>query len=46
MTIVKDGYNTIEKHDLTVTVGGAVIFNGMMLSSSNTEVPTLSEFQL
>ncbi|PKG81512.1 TonB-dependent receptor [Colwellia sp. 75C3] len=37
MTIVKDGYNTIEKHDLTVTVGGAITFNGMMLSSSNTD---------
>lgn len=37
MTIVKDGYNTIEKHDLTVTLGGAIIFNGMMLSSSNTD---------
>ncbi|MEW6995487.1 TonB-dependent receptor [Colwelliaceae bacterium MEBiC 14330] len=37
MTVVKNGYNTIEKHDLTIKVGGAVIFNGMMLSSSNTD---------
>lgn len=37
MTIYKDGYDTIEKSDLTVKVGGAVIFNGKMLSSSNTD---------
>ena len=37
MTIVKDGFNTIEKHDLIVKVGGAVIFNGVLLSSDNTD---------
>jgi len=37
MTITKDGFNTIEKRDLTVTVGGAIIFNGVMLSSDNTD---------
>jgi outer membrane receptor protein involved in Fe transport len=37
MTIAKDGFDTIEKRDLTVTVGGAIIFNGVMLSSDNTD---------
>ncbi|ALO36251.1 hypothetical protein CMT41_17070 [Colwellia sp. MT41] len=37
MTIVKEGFNTIEKHDLIVKVGGAVIFNGVLLSSDNTD---------
>ena len=36
MTIVKDGYNTIEERDLTVKVGGAIIYNGVLLSSDNT----------
>ncbi|MBL4942206.1 MAG: TonB-dependent receptor [Colwellia sp.] len=37
MTIVKEGFNTIAEHDLTVTVGGAVIYNGILLSNSNTD---------
>lgn len=36
MTIVKDGFDTIEKRDLTVTLGGAIIYNGVLLAVGNT----------
>ena len=36
MTIVKEGFNTIEVRDLTVTVGGAIVYNGILLSENNT----------
>jgi len=37
MTIVKEGFNTIEEHDLTVTVGGAIVYNGVLLANNNTD---------
>lgn len=42
MTIYKDGYDTIEKSDLTIKVGGAVIFNGILLSANNTDIERIS----
>lgn len=37
MTIVKDGFNTIVQGDLTVTVGGAIVYNGVLLAHDNTD---------
>jgi outer membrane receptor protein involved in Fe transport len=37
MTIVKDGFNTIEERELTVTVGGAIVYNGVLLAAGNTD---------
>ena len=36
MTIVKDGFVNIEERALTVTVGGAIVYNGVLLAIGNT----------
>ncbi|TPH18645.1 TonB-dependent receptor [Litorilituus lipolyticus] len=37
MTITKEGFDTIQKSDLEVTVGGAIIYNGVLLAEGNTD---------